>query len=89
MDKILEFGQPVDPTIDKGRVKETFFEDHMDQGVVEGQIGARADHPVAMGLGGRDRDAGVDIGHAASVFQGIHEVVDLFDRDGFKDVAAV
>jgi hypothetical protein len=44
---------------------------------------------LALGLGGRDRHARIDVGKLGAVLQGVHHVVDLFDGDGFKEVAAI
>jgi hypothetical protein len=59
------------------------------QGVIEGQVGTRTNHPVTVCLGGGNRDTGVDVGHLGPLFHGRHQVVDLFDRDGFEDIAAI
>ena len=88
-DKILQVGKAVDPAVDVSGIVQAFFQNHVNQGIVQGQVGSRPDHPVTVGLGRRDGDPGVDVGQLGPVFQGTHQVVDLFDRDGLEDIAAV
>ena len=61
----------------------------MHECVVQRQVGPRADHPEAAGLGGRDGHARVDVGHLGPGGHGLQEVVDLLHGDGFEQVAAI
>ena len=88
-DEILKLGQAMHPSVHKCGIVKPFVQDDVHQCIIEGQVGTRADHPVAMRLGGGDRDAGVDVGHFGPIFHGRHQVVDLFDRNGLEDIAAI
>ena len=87
--EILQFGQTLHPAVHVLAVVEAFLENDVDQGVVEGQVRARTNHPVPVRLGGRHRHARVDVGQLGAVFEGLGQVVDLLDRNGFENVAAV
>ncbi len=89
LDEILQFRQTLHPAVHVLAVVEAFLENDVDQGVVEGQVRARTNHPVPVRLGGRHRHARVDVGQLGPVFERLGEVVDLLDRNGFENVAAV
>ena len=87
--EILQLVQAEHPLLDVPGVVEPLLEDHVHEGVVQRQVGAGPDHPVAVGLGGGDGDARVDVGQLGAGCHGVHEAIDLFDRDGLEKVAAV
>ena len=89
LDEILQLGKPQHPPLHEFGVVQPLFEDHVDQGVVQGEVGARADHPVTVGLGGGDGNPRVDVGQFGAGRKRGHEAIDFFDGDGFEQVAAV
>ncbi len=69
--KGLEFLQPLDPAAHIRHVVQPLLQDGVDQGVVEGQVGAGPDHQVTVGLGGGNADPGVDIDELGPLFHGV------------------
>ena len=78
--EILKLGQAFHPAIHKGAVVETLIENDVHQGIVKRQVGARSNHPVAVGLGGRNRNTRIDIGHLGAFFQGQQNTFDAHAR---------
>jgi len=61
----------------------------MDQRIVQGKVGARANHPVAVCLGGGDGDSRVDIGELCTILHGLQDGIHRFNFDCLENIAAI
>ena len=79
--------KPFHITADKALVIEALVDDFVDNGKVESIVGAGADHHEPAGFGCGYVGPDINDREFASLFHGIHEVVDLLNINGFKYVS--
>jgi len=86
-DELLQFAQTLNVATGVFFVEKSLIQQFVDDRQVKGVIGAGPHLEVAGCFGSGDGRPDVDDRQFATIFQGIHEVVDLLDIDRLEDVA--